>query len=364
MFEKDYKAAFSKVTASEDTYRRVMDMAKETKKNRRFTGLASKLLLAAVLISMLTVTASATELRSWFVSFFSNEDEGELSQGQVEYIQENEKHLEKSNTQNGWTVELRSAITDGMKGYIMLGVTAPENISLEEVPEKSKSLYYGPGNDFLPKDENCVLRCTAYPDSGVIGFINSTWQEDGDGLNNTLNYIIDVAPDVEWAERDPFASETLWHIHIENLVYGFPDQTVLAEGTWDFEFTFSNNQAEIKMLTEPVKTLAWAIQADGTEIHTEVTITSLSLRPFGVTIYYGADNDAIDYGRTGIYFTESESGWHPWFVVMKDGNKMKLSYGGGNPVERYQYLESELPIVIENVDYLLLPDGTEIPVPE
>lgn len=364
MFKDDYKTVFSKVTASADTYRRVMDMSKETKKHH-IGGLASKLLVAVALISLMTVTASASEVvRSWFVTYFSDGSVESLSQEQVDFIEENEKHLGESKVQSGWTIELRSALTDGMKGYIMLGVTAPENTSLEDIPEKSKSLYYGPGNDFLSKDENCALTCAAYPDSGVIGNISSTWQEDGDGLTNTLNYVIDVTPDVEWAEVDPFASDTGWHIHVENFVYGFPEQTVLAEGIWDFDFTFENQETEIELLAKPVKTLTWATLADGTEIQAEVTMTSVELRPFGVTVYYGDSDDAVDYERTSINFTDSMSGQTPWFAVMKDGSKTELLYADGNPIERYQYLETKLPITLGNVDYLLVADGTKLPMPE
>ena len=365
MFEEEYKAAFSKVTASGDTYRRVMNMAKENRKHNS-TGVISRGLIAAVMVSMLVVTASAAEIiRNWFVSYFDSESEAPLSQEQVKFLEENEKHLDESQSLNGWTIELRSAIADGMKGYIMLGVTAPEGIDLSDVPKTSQTMYYGPGNDFLPKSADAVLSSEAYPDiGGVIANIGSSWQEDGDGLSNTLNYVIDVAPDVEWAEVDPFDSDTKWHIHIANLVYGFPEQTVLAEGTWDFDFNFEGDKTQIEMLEEPVKITGWAHLPDGAEIEAEVTVTSMILRPFGVTVYYGDDSDGLDYGRTGVNFTDSDAGRDPWFVVMKDGGKMELLTEGGNPIERYQYLETKLPIVLENAEYLQTNDGTKFDIPQ
>lgn len=366
MFKDDYKAAFSKVTASEETYRRVMSMTKEKKKQIHLGSFTSKVLIAAVLISLLTVTASASEVvRNWFVSFFSDVSEDVLTQEQVEFIERNEQHIEETQTQGGWMIELRSAITDGMKGYIMLGVTAPEDVCLEDIPAEAKSDYFGPGNDFLPKSEDTVLSSSAYPNiSGVIGRSGSSWHEDGDGLKNTVNYIIDVAPDVEWADGDPFGSDTNWHIHIANIVRGFPEQTILAEGTWDFDFTFEKNEAKIELLVEPMKVQAWANLPDGTDIQTDVTAVSITLRPFGATIYYGDENDELDYSRTAPNFTDSMSSRNPWFAVMKDGSKIELYNAGGNPIERYAYLESNLPIVLENVDYLLLSDGTRIPMPE
>lgn len=336
----------------------------QEKKKYRGANIASKVLIAAVLISILTVTVSASELvRNWFVAYFSDESDAILSQEQVDFLEENEQHIDQIQTQEGWTVTLRSAITDGMKGYIMLGITAPDNVSLEDIPG-SKG-YYGPGNDFLPKSPDAVLSCSAYPDfGGVLANIGSSWYEDGDGLKNTINYVIDVAPDVEWAVMDPFGSGAQWHIHIVNLVHGFPEQTILAEGTWDFDFVFEKHKASIELLEEPMKIQAWSKLGDGTETLAEVTVTFMVLRPFGVTIYYGDSSDLVDYERTSISFTDSEAGRNPWFVVMKDGSKVELYTAGGNPIERYKYLEAKLPIALENVDYLLLADRTMIPMPD
>lgn len=367
MFDKrEYQAAFSKVTASEETHRRIMHMTENTKRNPKPRNWLGRAAVVAAVLATLTVTASASEVvRNWFVSFFAGVSEEILTQEQVDFIEENEHHIDNSQTKGEWTIKLRSAIADGMKGYILLSVTAPEYVSLEDLPVESKSNYYGPGNDFLPKSEDTALSCSAYPDiNGVIANIGTSWQEDGDGLTNTVNYVIDVAPDVEWADGDPFGSDALWHIHIVNLVQGFPEQRILAEGTWDFDFTFEKNDTKIELLAEPRKVQAWANLPDGTELQTDVTAVSITLRPFGATIYYGDESDGVDYSRTYINFTDSMSSRAPWFAVMKDGRKIELYTAGGNPNERYMYLESKLPIIFENVDYLLLSDGSRIPMPE
>lgn len=365
MFKDDYQAAFSNVTASEETYRRVMNMTKQ-KKNRSGARMISKALCAAALVSLLVVTASASEtVRSWFVSYFIKEGNQPLSQEQVAFIEENEKQFDVGETQSEWSVKLQSAITDGVKGYIMLRITAPEDVNLADIPIKAKSEYYGPGNDFLPKSPNAALSCTAYPNfGGVLATIGSSWQEDGDGQNNTVNYVIDVAPDIEWAEANPFSKDVTWKIHFENLVHGFPDQTILAEGTWDIEFSFENNCEEKQLITEAFQTQTWVRQGNGMEFQSEVTITSLVLRPFGITVYYGDEQDGLDYSRTSVCFTGSLSEKTPWFAVMKDGSKMELCYVNGNPNERYQYLETNLPMTVEHIDHILLPDGTEIPMPD
>lgn len=365
MFEQEYKNTFSKVTASQETYRRVMHMAKKEKKYYR-TIAFSKVLAATMVVTLLVVTASASgAVRSWFASYFTQKSEQSLSQEQMAFIEDNEKVLDVGKTQNEWLVELHSAISDGMKGYIMLRITGPENADLSDIPKKATSEYYGPGNDFLLKSPDAALSCSAYPDfCGVPGNIGSNWQEDGDGRNNTVNYVIDVAPDIELSETNPFHKDVTWKIHFENLVHGFPNQTVLAEGIWDIEFSFDNNCEEKQLITEPFKTRTWVIQGNGVEFQADVTLTSLVLRPFGVTVYYGDERDGLDYSRTSACFTSSLSERTPWFAVMKDGSKIELSYANGNPNERYQYLVTDLPMVIEDIDHILLADGTKISVPD
>ena len=69
MFKDDYKAAFSKVTASEETHRRILNMTQEKKKRRPIKGLVFRVPIAAVLVLLLAVSASAA-VQNWFVTYF------------------------------------------------------------------------------------------------------------------------------------------------------------------------------------------------------------------------------------------------------------------------------------------------------
>ncbi len=87
MFKDDYQAVFSKVTASPETCRRVMHMTKR-KKNHRSAGYLGKVLIAAIIVSMLAISASAAEsIGGWFVQFFGGADN--LSQEQVQFLEDN-----------------------------------------------------------------------------------------------------------------------------------------------------------------------------------------------------------------------------------------------------------------------------------
>lgn len=360
MFKDEYQAVFSQVTASRETHRRILAMTRKTKKRRSPGGWTSKILLAAVLVSLLAVTASAVA-QNWFVTYFSREGEKPLSQGQVEFIEENTQDIQQSQTCNGWTITLRTAISDGVKGYVQLSVTAPADVDLSQIPQSSD--YFGSRNDFLPKSEDTALTCDAYPEVGVLAMIGSRWQEDGDGLKNTVNYTLDISPDMEWAECDPFAPDTKWHLHWVDFVKGFPEQETVAEGTWDFDFTFRSSKEEIALLDSPIQTEALVLHGSGEHTMENVTLVSATLRPFGLTVYYGDERDSADYSRDNVSFGEGEEGETPWYAVMKDGQKIALHYHGGNPVERYSYMEAETPLVLTEVDHILLSDGTILSMP-
>ena len=132
MFDKQmYQETFSRVTASEETYWRVMNMAKERKVSKGRKNLFRAVVIAAI-ISMLVVTASAAEyMVSWFSGYFSDNNEMPLSSEQISYINENEQVINESQLQDEWMVELRSTMNDGDTAYIIIGVTAPKDVNLE-----------------------------------------------------------------------------------------------------------------------------------------------------------------------------------------------------------------------------------------
>lgn len=91
MFKDDYKATFSQVTASQETYRRVMNMTKKNKKSHGM-GFVGKALIAAVIVSLLAVTASAAErIGIWFTQYWGGDEK--LSQEQVQFVEDNTQKL-------------------------------------------------------------------------------------------------------------------------------------------------------------------------------------------------------------------------------------------------------------------------------
>ncbi len=155
MFQDEYKSAFSKVTASQQTHERIMNMAKKKKRNP--SKLLGKVLIAAALISILAVTASASEF-SWFTRFFGGAEE--LDQEQVQFLEEKTQKIEtkpassKEPKQEGHTdvlqfVAKQTIISADNNNTDMTGEGIPkyhdikmESLTLSPTQAKLKYYYY------------------------------------------------------------------------------------------------------------------------------------------------------------------------------------------------------------------------------
>ena len=104
--------------------------AKTTRRNsRKFMALIA----AVIALTAMTVTAfAADEIASWFKQYFGRQTEAPLTPGQIEFIEENEQIFAETQANNGWTVELKSAVGSSRITYITLSITAPEDVVLSE----------------------------------------------------------------------------------------------------------------------------------------------------------------------------------------------------------------------------------------
>ncbi len=341
MFKDEYKAAFSKVTASEDTYRRVMSMTNKNSKSKSATFIG-KALIAAAVISLLAVTASAAE-SGWFVQLFSSHSQEPLSEEQLQLIQEKEQSICEVQTQGQWTVELASAMHDGSVGYVVLSVKAPEGVNLEaEEGSRTRIDFGNPRILIEPEGVNCGY--SAY------------WMDEGDGAKNTMNYILEIFTGEE--ATDPFGEGIQWSIHIDKILRTDGEaESVLTDGVWDFDFCFQGEQEGIELLTAPIEVQADIPRTDSDSYEADrktIRITSFILRPLSAMVYYEAE--AIPEFRFDGNVVKA---------VMKDGSTIPFMPGPMNWYDSGYYLmDAVSPVILEDLDYILLADGTKIPMPE
>lgn len=376
MFDKEmYQETFSKVTASEETYWRVMNMA-NNKKKRRVTGFISKVAIAAVMISALGVTASASEIvRSWLASYLTKGNEEIVSGEQVTFIEENEQVFHQSVTADGLTMELKAAVTDGEKAYICFGITAPEDVVLNE----TKIEGYSPLKPTLLTDSFRSSFMTDQNGNEFMGYRSIASVEDYDGLSNTQNLVIQLTADQQEAGVPAFGSDMRWTLRFENLVAKYTNdayfnelmtgkyqneenfffteeeskllypEVTLAEGVWDFQIQFEEPDTQkLELIHESVAmkvNSGW--DGNGNDVYTSANITSFVLRSLSAAVYMDNTAFAPDLTAEGDIF-----------AVMNDGSKVRLLSESAGPGE--QKFRAELPILLSDVDYVHLPDGTKL----
>ena len=137
------------------------------------------------------------------------------------------------------------------------------------------------------------------------------------------------------------------------LAYRFE---TLAEGPWEFSIDLSQvNSTELELITEPITAQSCCgFKPDGTLVYEEVTITSVIIRPLSTTI-----QAEITESRAALDFTPTID--DQIFVVMKDNSRIQLQPDWG--MSGKQHFTTTSPIVLTEVDHVLLADGTRIMAP-
>lgn len=238
-------------------------------------------------------------------------------------------------TQDGYTVQLKSVETDGYVVRILLGITAPEGTAL---PDIQFSNWYS----------------ALTPTSGAVSGGRGTNRivDDGDGKDNTADCLLIDSPIMADGSM-PFAPGSTWEAHLVDIVHSGWDSVnnrsyndTLAEGEWLFPIHFDEQNGdyrELELLSQPVSAKAssgW--RADGTDVWDTFRITSVKVRRMSIELASDAGENA-DF----LYFGGNSS-----CAVMQDGSRVEIMNS--------EFVE---PIDLEKLDYILLADGTRLPVP-
>lgn len=265
---------------------------------------------------------------------------------------DNQPQASNSATQDGYTVELKSVVTDGAVAHITLRITAPEGTII------SRTTREGHEDEPYHIDTANLGRLTPMEGKVGSGSAGMNPKEDGDGLDNTQDFVIEAEMSMMDGSK-PFAIGSTWTIRLEDLIHTYYDterytvvEELLAEGEWVFQFTIDEShgdQGEIEFVDEPIVTKAVVgFKADGTDVYNDVTITSFSLHSMSATV--------LCEGRSAPDLTNNFD--RAIYVVMKDGSKIQLYSSSG--AVGVQHLTPEKTIDLEQVDHILLADGTKL----
>lgn len=325
----------------------------------RFTLLAAAVLVTASLAA--TAFASPT-ISGWFQHYFERQKDAPLSAEQVQYIHSNEQVIEQTHEENGYNLELKSVLADNSTIYITLGITGPDALPFDE----NTRLAFDPF-DLYDQNHN--------PPQAMSGQI----LDDGDGLDHTTDLLL------VYTLRGNNANDR-WTLHISELklcihdadyeqnlldtIYAGLENIMLTDeeaalayrfetltaGPWEFSIDLSSaDSAELEMLTAPIAARScYGFKPDGTPVFEEVTINSIIIRPLSATIH-----TELTESRAAADFTPTPD--DGVYVVMKDGSQIQLHPDWG--MSGKQHFTTASPIILTNVDHLLLADGTRIPIP-
>lgn len=239
-------------------------------------------------------------------------------------------------TQNGYTIEVKQVFTDGQRVAITLGLTAPEDVDLEQ--------YLNEPGLFFSRQNFEPITGDIYSGSGALDR-----REDNDGKANTVEFFGVIERNV--GDGMAYPQGVTCNLYLENLYagpWGDPfDAPLFVEGVWNFNITMEDGDwREIEFVREPITTkVSTGWDASGNDVFEDVTLTSLKLRGFGgsfTSTWEGGGLDLADY----------RGGKFP-MVVLKDGTQIRLNGSLGI----YDHEDQGKLIPLDDVDHLVLMDG-------
>lgn len=369
-------------------------------------SLRRPLLIAAIVaLMLLLVGCTVAYVNGWFTDFFAARSDEPLSSEQIDFIQEHEQIIQETQTKGKWTVELKSAITDGETGYVMFSITAPADIDLEGYHAGAYGdAYITPGNNSWGRNSHRALIVDstgwAHEEENYCWQSGGYWQDDHDVKSNTLNYVIKtrcekIYPDREMLAENPFGGDAVFSVTFDDFTLEYEDPEVrkkidekyagmtdymveqedlvglhkseiLADEEWTFTIPFNTISTEpVELITgDPVMTWAlvtWKLDDEPTFYKTgsgleAVKITSFLLNPFGATVTFDLEEPVIgafiEY-QSMFGYTDRNI-----YAVMNDGSKIALHNDSIGT-----QLAAETPIVLDQVDHILLGSGEQLFMP-
>lgn len=253
--EKEHLAARLKAAAEQE---------EPMNNTRRHTvrHVSRRIAIGAGVAAALTTGALAAAMNGGLMNYFdarSPEDRNAL--------EESIYQINRSETYNGWTVELTDCIGDDTNGYVWVEVTAPEGTVLQP-PEGGQfcSMYY------LDSPEDHFGRnITALPDSdpqdNCISFCLELNSLDGNLRGQTVDFTLEPIVDVWWTDSGTEyaaqhnGSELTEAIRdhtwvFEDVVLDYPDQAVRLTPNLEVPYmdgTATLTNIEITPLTATVR---------------------------------------------------------------------------------------------------------------
>lgn len=351
-------------------------------------------LIAAVVAAVLILAGCAAYAWHWYTVYFTQERQQPLSDSQIHYIQDNVQEHQLSQTIDGYTMELKSSISESDCAYITFGLSGPENVDFSTIL------------DVDSRESLFLERLKVIPEGSELP-VDVIYKivEDGDSRNNTINIVLRIEPNMVQEGEPAFGPGKTCEITFESITHWGYDreyeqellstkyagqtdymlegeeaqrvhpQTVLAAGDWKFEIELKQADWEmVELLSDSISAKALVTRVgeneyELTEAVESITITSVQLRPLGITVAFEKPEPVetfdciyLNVNQFSAADQRNSSDENDLFLMMNDGTKVEFFQTMG--AKESAYLRSDSPIVLSEVDYLHLSGGVKIAVVE
>lgn len=353
----------------------------------------SLLIAAAIALAALLAGCAVAYASGWFQHFFSTRSDAPLSAEQVQYIESNEQPVEQSQGSLGWSIELKSTISDGTVGYLVFQITAPNDIDLEQYldPPTRNAKHLSPGNYSYGQKAAYSMAIasigTVDREKNYMYIDNGTWLSDNDGKPNTVLYCMTlrcekIYPDQPLGLEQPFGKDVSFRIRFMGVSLDYTDAAVeasidaqyagqdyfvdgeaaaglfcsevLTDEEWNFDVTLNADNQFVELITRPTTLQArvwyYADAEKWTVVEKQEPVEILSFRvtPFGASVVWDLTPDMNAAALPSFPDTDQQA-----IAVMKDGSRIALQSDNGN-------LLAQTPILLNQLDHILLADGTTL----
>ena len=357
-------------------------------------GRTRALLIAAVItLSLLLVGCAVAYAAGWFQRVFSMRSDTPLSEDQIQYIENNERPIAQTQSGHGWSIELKSTISDGTVGYLVFQITAPEGIDLEQYldPPTVEAKHLSPGNYSYGQRAAYSMAIASIgnldQEKNYIYMDGGDWISDNDGRANTVLYCMTIRcnklyPDRPMVLEQPFGKDISFRIRFMGVSVDYTNTAVaesidaqyagqeyivdgedaaglfcsdvLTDEQWNFEVTLDADDQFVELITQPTTVLAqvyYYADAEKSSVYPKqepIGLRSFRLTPFGASVLFDLTPEM--HAATLDLFPDAGE---QICAVMQDGSRIVFESDG----EKFL---AQTPIVLDQLDYILLGDGTEL----
>ena len=317
------------------------------------------LLVAAILAALLSLTcvaAAELDIGTLFGQIFRGQQGAPLSGGQSEYIDSHVAAIGESLTREGVTVTVKGAISDGTTAYLLLDITAREDMQIGMLPLAFNVTLEG-------------LRAEGQAEIHISGISNGCQVlPDDDGQENTttmlIQYNVYQMPGSHFTLNDgQVRTLRLKDLFYHEAAYPYTKRTV-AEGEWVFSVAFTAvDDRETELLAVPMT--ASYTQISGQEV--QATIHSFRMKGLSGTFYYTLAPDAVqEAGDFGVLRFVMQDGSTVRAYPQKAGQTAQIADGSLLPGTTCHYCTYvfEAPVQREKISALYLGEtAIDISVP-